>query len=77
MALLSETERRRAFDLAQKIEHVALAARPEFQAIFVDGMNFSGESFAAQDRRHRSAAAAATGPVAPALAAAGVDSLAS
>jgi uncharacterized 2Fe-2S/4Fe-4S cluster protein (DUF4445 family) len=77
MALLSETERRRAFDLAQKIEHVALAARPEFQAIFVDGMNFSGESFAARDRRHRSASAAAAGPAAPALAAAGVDSLAS
>ncbi len=58
MALLSETERLRAFDLAQKIEHVALAARPEFQAIFVDGMNFSGESFAAQERRTRNAAPA-------------------
>jgi uncharacterized 2Fe-2S/4Fe-4S cluster protein (DUF4445 family) len=55
MALLSETERLRAFELAQQIEHVALAARPEFQAIFVDGMNFSGESFAAQERRKRSA----------------------
>jgi uncharacterized 2Fe-2S/4Fe-4S cluster protein (DUF4445 family) len=55
MALLSETERSRAFELAQTIEHVALAARPEFQAIFVDGMNFSGESFAAQARRSRSA----------------------
>jgi uncharacterized 2Fe-2S/4Fe-4S cluster protein (DUF4445 family) len=51
MALLSETERLRAFDLAQEIQHVALAARPEFQAIFVDGMNFSGTSFTAEERR--------------------------
>jgi uncharacterized 2Fe-2S/4Fe-4S cluster protein (DUF4445 family) len=50
MALLSETERLRAFSLAQGIEHVALAARPEFQAIFVDGMNFSGAAFSAQER---------------------------
>ena len=42
MALLSETERNRAFDLAQKMEHVALAARPEFQDIFVDAMTFLG-----------------------------------
>jgi uncharacterized 2Fe-2S/4Fe-4S cluster protein (DUF4445 family) len=46
MALLSETERRRTFELAQRIEHVALAARPDFQEIFVDGMVFSGEPFA-------------------------------
>jgi uncharacterized 2Fe-2S/4Fe-4S cluster protein (DUF4445 family) len=51
MALLSETERLRSFDLAQKIEHVALAAMPEFQDIFVEGMNFTGETFAEQDRR--------------------------
>lgn len=51
MALLSETERLRAFDLAQKIEHVALAARPEFQDIFVEGMNFSGHPFSAAERR--------------------------
>ena len=50
MALLSETERLRSFDLAQGIEHVALAARPEFQAIFVEGMNFSGTPFSAQER---------------------------
>ena len=42
MALLSETERDRAFDLSQKMEHVALAARPEFQDIFVDAMTFLG-----------------------------------
>lgn len=53
MALLSESERLRAFELAQSIEHVALAARPEFQAIFVDGMNFSGEPFAARERQAR------------------------
>ena len=40
MALLSEPERERAEDLAQRIEHVALAARPDFQDIFVDGMSF-------------------------------------
>lgn len=50
MALLSETERRRAFDLARRIEHVALAARPEFQEIFVEGMNFSGQPFSAAER---------------------------
>ncbi len=50
MALLSETERTRAFELAQQIEHVALAARPEFQAIFVDGMNFSGTPFSAEEK---------------------------
>lgn len=59
MALLSETERLRAFELAQGIEHVALAARPEFQDIFVDGMNFSGETFAAEERRMRKLARSA------------------
>ncbi len=51
MALLSEAERLRAFELARGIEHVALAARPEFQAIFVDGMNFSGTPFTVEERR--------------------------
>ena len=50
MALLSETERLRAFELAQRIEHVALAARSEFQEIFVEGMNFSGIPFTAAER---------------------------
>jgi uncharacterized 2Fe-2S/4Fe-4S cluster protein (DUF4445 family) len=59
MALLSETERLRAFELAQGIEHVALAARPEFQAIFVDGMNFSGEPFGPVERRRPPLAEAA------------------
>ena len=40
MALLSERERTRAEELAQSIEHVALAARPDFQDIFIDGMSF-------------------------------------
>ena len=40
MALLSERERVRAEELAQRIEHVALAARPDFQDIFIDGMSF-------------------------------------
>jgi len=50
MALLSEPERRRAFDLARGIQHVALAARQDFQDIFVDGMNFSGRPFTAAER---------------------------
>jgi len=40
MALLSETERDRAHTLAGEIEHVALAAHPDFQDIFVDAMAF-------------------------------------
>jgi uncharacterized 2Fe-2S/4Fe-4S cluster protein (DUF4445 family) len=36
LALMSETERARAFDIAHSIEHVALATRPEFQDIFVE-----------------------------------------
>jgi uncharacterized 2Fe-2S/4Fe-4S cluster protein (DUF4445 family) len=40
MALLSETERNRAKSLADRMEHVALAARPEFQDIFIEGMKF-------------------------------------
>jgi uncharacterized 2Fe-2S/4Fe-4S cluster protein (DUF4445 family) len=59
MALLSETERLRAFELARGIEHVALAARPEFQEIFVDGMNFSGTPFEEKGRRGPAKAAAA------------------
>ena len=39
IALLSETERRRAGEIAKRVEHVALATRTEFQAIFVNAMN--------------------------------------
>jgi uncharacterized 2Fe-2S/4Fe-4S cluster protein (DUF4445 family) len=60
MALLSERERLRAFELAQGIEHVALAARPEFQDIFVEGMNFSGTPFPTETRRHAGTPRAAT-----------------
>jgi uncharacterized 2Fe-2S/4Fe-4S cluster protein (DUF4445 family) len=59
MALLSERERLRAFELAQEIEHVALAARPEFQEIFVEGMNFSGTPFGPETRRPAGAPRAA------------------
>ena len=41
LALLSETERLRAEQIAANIEHVALATRPEFQTLFVDACNFS------------------------------------
>jgi uncharacterized 2Fe-2S/4Fe-4S cluster protein (DUF4445 family) len=40
MALLSETERARANDLAREIEHVSLATHPSFQDIFVTAMEF-------------------------------------
>jgi uncharacterized 2Fe-2S/4Fe-4S cluster protein (DUF4445 family) len=40
MAVLSEVEIERANDLVGRIEHVALAARPDFQDLFIDGMNF-------------------------------------
>jgi uncharacterized 2Fe-2S/4Fe-4S cluster protein (DUF4445 family) len=40
LALLSEPERARAERLAGQIEHVSLAAHPDFQDIFVDAMNF-------------------------------------
>ena len=47
MALLSERERTRAEELARRIEHVALAARPDFQDIFIDGMSFESAEPAA------------------------------
>jgi uncharacterized 2Fe-2S/4Fe-4S cluster protein (DUF4445 family) len=40
LALLSEAERARAEDIARRIEHVSLAAHPDFEQIFVDCMNF-------------------------------------
>ena len=40
MATLSDDELQRASDLIDRIEHVALAARPDFQELFIDGMNF-------------------------------------
>jgi uncharacterized 2Fe-2S/4Fe-4S cluster protein (DUF4445 family) len=42
MALLSEAEWRRAGELVHRIEHVALAARPDFQDLFIAGMSFGG-----------------------------------
>jgi uncharacterized 2Fe-2S/4Fe-4S cluster protein (DUF4445 family) len=46
LALVSEPERRRAEAIAASIDHVSLAAHPDFQDIFVDCMNFPapGES---------------------------------
>ena len=40
MALLSETERHRATELAKRVEHVALATHPQFQETFVDAISF-------------------------------------
>lgn len=50
MALLSEVERNRATELARRMEHVALAARPEFQEIFIEGMKFAGRVTRSTDR---------------------------
>ena len=36
LALMSEAERALSFEIARRIEHVALATRPEFQDIFVE-----------------------------------------
>jgi len=46
MALLSETERSRAIALARSIEHVSLAARPDFQDIFIEAICFPGDEAA-------------------------------
>src|SRR2546427_294190 len=40
LCLVSETERARAEAVAERIEHVSLAAHPDFEGIFVDCMNF-------------------------------------
>ncbi len=40
LCLVSETERARATTVAARIEHVSLAAHPDFEGIFVDCMNF-------------------------------------
>ena len=40
LCLLSEAERARAAEVAGQIEHVSLAAHPDFEQIFVDCMNF-------------------------------------
>ncbi|MEK6717429.1 MAG: ASKHA domain-containing protein, partial [candidate division NC10 bacterium] len=40
MALVSETERRRADDLARRIQHVSLADHPDFQDVFLDAVTF-------------------------------------
>jgi uncharacterized 2Fe-2S/4Fe-4S cluster protein (DUF4445 family) len=38
--LLSETERRRASEIARRIEHVSLATHPAFEQLFVEAMSF-------------------------------------
>ncbi|MBI1737055.1 MAG: DUF4445 domain-containing protein [Candidatus Rokubacteria bacterium] len=42
--LLSEAERSRASEIAARIEHVSLAAHPEFEDVFVAAMNFPGRA---------------------------------
>ncbi|HLC41616.1 MAG TPA: ASKHA domain-containing protein [Methylomirabilota bacterium] len=43
LCLVSEAERARAETIARSIEHVSLAAHPDFQEIFVECMNFPRE----------------------------------
>jgi uncharacterized 2Fe-2S/4Fe-4S cluster protein (DUF4445 family) len=40
LCLLSEAERARAAEIAGRVEHISLAAHPDFEQIFVDCMNF-------------------------------------
>ncbi len=40
LALISEAERARAEAIARRVEHVSLAAHPDFETIFVEAMNF-------------------------------------
>jgi len=40
LALLSERERARAGEIARSMEHVSLAAHPDFERLFVDAMGF-------------------------------------
>ena len=54
MALLSESERRKADQITQEIEHVALAARADFQDIFVDSLAFMGSPFPRRKKTARS-----------------------
>ena len=53
MALLSETERARASDLARRIEHVSLATNPDFQEIFIEAVQFPGGETAPAGRGGR------------------------
>jgi uncharacterized 2Fe-2S/4Fe-4S cluster protein (DUF4445 family) len=40
MALASKSVRERAFNLTQKVEHVELSTRPDFQDIFINALAF-------------------------------------
>jgi uncharacterized 2Fe-2S/4Fe-4S cluster protein (DUF4445 family) len=58
MALVSETERRRAETIARRIEHVSLAMHPNFQDVFVDALGFAeagGDKAAGGGGRKRAA----------------------
>ena len=59
MALLSETERARAAKLAREIEHISLAAQPDFQETFMVALTFPDKS--ADDRAVATEAAVAPG----------------
>jgi uncharacterized 2Fe-2S/4Fe-4S cluster protein (DUF4445 family) len=60
LALISEAERSRAFDIARRIEHVALATRMEFQDIFVGACQFSRPGRKKGAAAERTATAAST-----------------
>ena len=50
MALLADEEIDRAEELIERIEHIALAARPDFQDLFIDGMNFGKPGLPSSDQ---------------------------
>ena len=50
LALVSEAERARAEAIARRIEHVSLAAHPDFETIFVECMNFPRPPLPSRER---------------------------
>ncbi len=64
MALLSETERARAEDLARGMDHVSLASQPDFQDVFVEALKFqdpNSASVSAEPARNAENAVAVEG----------------
>jgi uncharacterized 2Fe-2S/4Fe-4S cluster protein (DUF4445 family) len=45
LALVSRAERRRAFNLPEKVEHIELSTRPDFQEAFIKALAFPKASF--------------------------------
>lgn len=63
LALMSEAERARAFEVAGRVEHVALATRPEFQDLFVEACRLGPDAARPPAARPARIAGAASQPV--------------